>query len=1127
MSARGRLWLFTILMFLLVVGVERIVHFVKLSRSGAGNPWFVVVVFLVVALMAAIIIYKALSAKWSAELAQEVDPELDAAMDQARERLDGAGAPDPSKAPVYVILGSDGSAKTTLVERCGLDPDLIAGPGGAGDPPPPTEVLNVWYSMRRVLVEAGYPVQMEQGRWNRLIHHLQPARLGALFFRGRQAHRAAIVCVDCAHLTGYRDGGHEELAQELRERLNDLAGGLGIHLPVYVVFTRVDQVPHFDEFARSLGADDARRVLGATLRFHHGTRDPGTRLDRLRKDVGQALDEIIASLSRVRVTLLGREPEPGIRAQAFEFPREMGKLKGQIIDFFGEVFRPRQLQANPFLRGFYFTGIRAAEVESSFDAMPAQPQQQPEATRGATMVFMGKAAQHAAQQAPIRHSARVSEWTFLSRLFPDVLFADGNAEKITAGGTRTDALRRFLLTLFAMAALVLGIGSTVSFLNNRTLVRRADAAVAGRRDLTSASPLSSALPRLDSLRVLAIELRGYRQEGPPLRLRWWLYRGARLYESVLPAYRNAFRDVLGVPAELALTNRVNRLIISGAEEGAYDGVYRALRAHLLLTQRPSLWHDSLERDSAAAFLAEEMYARWEADRGGVDISSSAEAHFRFFTELLVAGEVDPADPRPDLINNARAYLAQSKGPDRAYTLTVQRAEAAGRPVDLADYSPGRSYSVPGAFTREGWGEMEAVLEGRSRFESEESWVTGDSQGTDIAATREDVRGRYESQYIRHWQSFLQTAASGAGIPSGSRALLRVFGIISEHTNVSDPVRAAFQPIHVVVPPGTADPYRAEANQPYAQALDGVITALSDLQNDPQNSSPAQLANQSLSTEAQSLTGGFSSQGEAALASRLAAQMIRAPASVADSRIRLGPQRTWNARAAAFCSQDFQPVARLYPFNASAAAEASPNDVDALFLPGQSALWNLRNEIVDGGLAEILGNDLRAVRGVTPQPDPGFLAFLNSATRLAEDGLYAGGDQGIRFRLQEFDLPAEAAWVEFRLGDKERRFERTTRVGELFTWDGTARAASLRVQLRGVEQDVVPQATGPWAVFRVFQGATWEADPSSSRRYRVSWLAPDGSGARIVATVLFADAAIPLFSRNVFSGLQCVSRMVGQ
>src|SRR5690606_356713 len=101
--------------------------------------------------------------------------------------------------------------------------------------------------------EAGGGLLDDAGRWQRLLRRLRPTRFAAALGRGRQAPRAAVVCYSCADLVA--PGAAEAVpaaARKLRARLAELSRELGVRLPVYVLFTRADAIPYFEDYVRSL-----------------------------------------------------------------------------------------------------------------------------------------------------------------------------------------------------------------------------------------------------------------------------------------------------------------------------------------------------------------------------------------------------------------------------------------------------------------------------------------------------------------------------------------------------------------------------------------------------------------------------------------------------------------------------------------------------------------------------------------------------------------------------------------------------------------------------------------------------------------------------------------------------------
>ncbi|HEX6053408.1 MAG TPA: hypothetical protein VFZ21_29270, partial [Gemmatimonadaceae bacterium] len=150
-----------------------------------------------------------------------------AAVAAARARV-ARGALDAK--PIVLVVGSQGSCKTTVVARSGTDPQLLAGdaPAAKGDAPPSTAGANLWAVRDAVLVEAGAPVLTDESRWRRFVRSLRAPRLAAAFGRAEAPPRAAVVCVSCDLF--YAGGAGEQLeglARLTRERLSEAARELG------------------------------------------------------------------------------------------------------------------------------------------------------------------------------------------------------------------------------------------------------------------------------------------------------------------------------------------------------------------------------------------------------------------------------------------------------------------------------------------------------------------------------------------------------------------------------------------------------------------------------------------------------------------------------------------------------------------------------------------------------------------------------------------------------------------------------------------------------------------------------------------------------------------------------------
>src|ERR1017187_1084577 len=297
--------------------------------------------------------------------------------------------------PIFFLVGDTGSTKTSVMVNAGLEPELLAGLVYRDNTLVPTRTANLWFSRRTIFVEAGGSVPSEPARWTRLIRKLQPR--SSVVSQSAQAPRAVLVCYDAETFT--RPGAQESAtaaARTLRARLGEMSQAFGINLPVYVLFTKMDRLPFFTEYVRNLTKEEAGQVLGATIPMRD-VRAGGVYGEEQTARLTADFERLFRSLADARPEFLGRETDATKQPGAYEFPREFRKIRPAVVQFLVDICQPSQLTVGPFLRGFYFTGVRPIVI-NEVAPVAAVPQSQPGygSAAGATGVF--KAGQEA--QAP-------------------------------------------------------------------------------------------------------------------------------------------------------------------------------------------------------------------------------------------------------------------------------------------------------------------------------------------------------------------------------------------------------------------------------------------------------------------------------------------------------------------------------------------------------------------------------------------------------------------------------------------------------------------------------------------------------------------------------------------------------
>jgi type VI secretion system protein ImpL len=1082
--------------------------------------------------------------------APPVAADIDAAMLAARTQLARTGrgrGTSVGTLPVVLVLGPPGSSKTTLVVRSGLDPELLAGDVFRGDVVAPTPAANLWYSGDVVFAEAGGKLLAEPPRWLRFVHHLQPRRAAAVGGRGAQAPRVAVVCYSCEELV--KPGAAPAVqgtARALRERLGEVARELGIRLPVYVLFTKADRIPGFADYVHTMTGEEARDVLGVTLPADAGA--AGTYADRETRRLSDVFATLFGNLAARRVPLLTREHAPEHKPGAYEFPREFRKAAPTAVQFLLELCRPSELQVSPFLRGFYFTGVRAVVLNEGAAAPAAAAAQPAMAALGtdATGVFSAARAAGSLPPAalpPVSLTRKVPQWVFLPRIFPEIVLGDRAALAVTQGGARVNFLRRTLLAAAAAAAVVLAVAFTVSYVANRLLqadVREAASAVAALPATQGGLASADVLRRLDALRVQVARLGAYERGWVPPRLRWGLYTGSALYPDARRLYFDALdRHALG-GARAALLASLRALPDSLRDTSDYGPAYARLKAHLVMTAHP-------ER-SSGEFLGPVLLERWLAGRSAdAERQQLAGRQFAFYGDELRIENPYGFTADDAAVVKARTFLASSTDADRIYRFMLDAASRGRPPLQYNRAVPGSAafvaapYEVPGAYTRPGWTFMQDALKHVDRFLAGERWVLGPPQAgreVDQRALASQLRARYTEDYVKHWRAYvsalrvvgssnMKDAVQRLGrLSTNQSPLLGALALAAQQTHVGDSaIIRPFQPLSQVVPVEPTDKIITEGSAPYAAALAGLGTALDQATKAPPGEeAPLVQQVQAKASDAraavQTLAQTFNA-GPAAPTGNAVQTLLTAPIVSAEGTTRgVGGPEGVNRVGASFCAP-VRDLMRKAPFTPGG-PPASADELSAFLKPPTGSLW----KFYDANLAKLLvkqGNEYAAVpQGSIVLTRP-FVDFFNRAATFAE-AMYKEGSQPppqFSFNLEPAP-PQGATAVTFTLDDEAPVVATANgRANARIDWTGTKGHRAQITAQYGAESVPLKTFSGPWAVLQLLQDAVWRSGDEEGS-YELTWSASRNTGqpVRISANLSRLSVPVAVLRKGYLSDTGC-------
>lgn len=1056
--------------------------------------------------------------------------------------------------PLVFVVGDRGSTKTSAMVYSGVEPELLAGAAfGEGNAIVPTQHANIWFARGTAFVEAAGAVFADPQKWLALVRRLKPASLKSLVGKGQQAPRGVLLCFDVE--TFAKPGGAEAVtaaARYIQARFAEISQVLGINFPVYVLFTRTDRVQFFVDYVRHFSNEEATQVFGATLPIRDYTQ--GVFAEEEGRRLSDAFNNLFFSLCDKRTVFLPREGDSTKTPQPYEFPRELAKLRGSIVNFLVEVCRPSQLRASPFLRGFYFSGVRPIVVS---DAAPVSLRADggEEALRGAgaaTQMFrMGKLQEDMQKQAQAKQQnagRRVPQWMFLGHLFNGVLLRDTSALGASGSSTKTSFLQRLLLGGAAALFLLFSIGLLVSFFQNKGLQSTAITAatdLAPTADLQAcALPSLDQLKKLDTLRKSLAQLTEYEDNGAPLTYRLGLYAGNELLPNVRLAYYDRFRALLFGQTQKGLVTFMRNAPDSSSPSDDYGFAYDSVKSYLLTAKE---WNRTSDK-ALASFLGVTLDQRWEKCKTQdipKDVADLAKTQFDFYASDLSHGNPYAATNDPS-VPKAQKYLSTFGGVKAAYMALLGEADRVKPAQNYNERFAGSSYGVIStrqvryAFTKPGYDAVMNIM--KNKKQGGEAWVLGDYSSNTVPKDEleKGIRDLYAADYIDTWRKVLSEArftGYPGGLPEAETKLIKLTSSTSpvlcllwwasSSTNVDlGKVRDAFAPVYNVQPPSDKEQCIVDKNKSYNDGLNTLQSQIAAA-NQPgveamRKSEMVRTAANNASSTTRSVTAG-PVDSEAHL-DQVVTNLMLAPIT---SIPMPDPAAGANAAGGAFCIS-FNALKSKFPFK-QVQPEVSLSELSDIFKPGTGKLW----QFYEGTGKKFV---TCSSAGCAPTPGaeiPPSAEFVDSMTKLVRfsKALYGdgGSDPNYKYSLKP-NSPFYDTYTITVNGDKS-----TVKAGgasKTYTWPGPGTPSFVLevVQKGNSNGEEVQRFDTLWSVFRFFanadhtDGTNFSFTKRSGRDQQPVKI--DGKTATYDFS-LDTQGAPAVFSKDFLASMNCFARVAAK
>ena len=533
----------------------------------------------------------------------------------AVQRLTGASAGQSARhaldaLPWVLVMGLPQSGKSSMLASSG-QPFAYATPSGGARG---ARGCRWWITPQCAWIDTGGSYILGESalpEWLTLLRNLAT-------LRPTQPLHAVVLTMAADSIPSARPEDVDAAAKRVRERLDEALGYLGIDVPVYLMVTRSDLLPGFQDFFADLRDAERGQIWGSTWKND----DPAPISERLTRSFDELLQTLVQrSLRRMG----GREPAEA-RVSNYQFPQWFAALRPNLLRFAATLFASNVFQGRVSARGIYFSSAAESMARAPGGLGPT----------GQRGFFLRDWISHV--------------------VIPDHELAGPSATEVHRRKGRRNAVAAVLCSM----AVLLGVLGGWSWRENHHALQRFDASFTA--SVNGRAPV--ALATLDQLRT-DVELLRARDDAPV-----WARFGMNVADQVAPRAAVAFstlvsRDAAGPVAERLrreLTRLRDRYVASGAVPTPEDRVrgVEQLRLYLLLTT-PRTVEDPQPADPVQLdWLTTQMTAEWESlSRSASPADQAVRAR-----QLRLYGQVLAVEPRVGaprdlvLVPGVRSVLAR-------------------------------------------------------------------------------------------------------------------------------------------------------------------------------------------------------------------------------------------------------------------------------------------------------------------------------------------------------------------------------------------------------------------------------------------------------------------------------------
>lgn len=996
--------------------------------------------------------------------------------------------------PWYLVIGPQGSGKTSLLDFSGLEFPLNRGDSSrmtknvSG-----TRYADWYFAEHAVLIDtAGRYLtqpdpQVDGSAWTTLLDLLRKRRARPL--------NGVLINIALDDLQGKSEQALETLARQTRQRLQEIHQRLGADVPVYLAVSKADKVLGFDEFFDQLSREESDQVLGASFRKDQNSSDTPV--------VRREFEALLTRLNSQVILRMHQERDTLRRGRILDFPHQLGQVGERLCLFIELAFSGNRYQRASRLRGFYFTS--APELDSKLDGMTASIGDNLGLINSALPTF------------------RKGRTRFINLLLSRVIFPESDLAGLDKREVRRIDWGHRIMYGCAIACLaIFGFLWANGFSSNYGRLEQVRSVA---QDLTQQQ--AKITPQDDALRILGALDKSYAatQVFPPIDdvsyfQRTGLYQG----EDVDPVVQSAYR----VELEELLLPRVARQLEAQIRANMDDRerLLNSLRAYLML---------NLESRRDPAYLQDWMAADWSVSYSG---NSTAQKSLNDHFARLLSGPFKPYALNSPLVAQARQILRSESLANVVYRMLRDQARSLPEYRLSQNLGPqarlfiGSDYTIPGFYTQMGYQKM-FVAQGGDLVRNilQDNWVLGDDKsetlsGKDLSRLLVEMEQLYFRDYANYWSEALakisiqpissttQGSQELAALTAANSPLVQLLVEVRENTRfaglgeVADGVAAAGDVKGVNGKLGKAAKLAAAAAEkaktsladslpatarktlqrqfePLHRLLDkeggpgpelaATQQALSELQIQLNSLANASAPEQSAFEQAKGRMGGRSNAIDQVTA---AAARLPMPVQGWIQPLATGSWTLTLNEAYGYLNKRYKnelygsyrtSLRNRYPFSADSDSDVAIADFREFFKAdgiAQDFFDSYLKPFVRGSSGKY---QLRRVDGQGMPISGSFLRQMGNAQTIRRSFFAENPNEPqVLFTLEPYSLDSSLARADFRFGDENLEYRHGPIVQTSFSWPAQANEGRTSLVLEELDgrRVGIEKNNGPWSLFRL-------------------------------------------------------------